>query len=60
MTTKEHPQFRTRAQREQESDLRSKYGELGNPDLVEAIKQQKKAAPRPTQMQMSTVKPDSD
>jgi hypothetical protein len=56
MTSKEHPQFKTRAQREQESDLRSKYRDLGNPELVEAIKQQKKTVVRPVTLPMSADK----
>lgn len=43
MTSKDHSTFTTKAQREQETDLRSKYGELGNPELVAAIRQQKKS-----------------
>lgn len=58
-TTKEHPQFRSKAQREQDSDLQAKYRELGNPELVAAIKQQKKSTVAP-QMQMSTQKREHD
>lgn len=60
MAAKEHPQFRTKAQREQESDLRAKYGELGNPELVEALKQQKKTRPQPAEPQMAAAIPERD
>ena len=60
MTSKDHTQFKTKAQREQESDLQSKYGQLGNPELVEAIKQQKKSVTRPAQMQMMSDIPERD
>jgi len=60
MTSKEHPQFRSKAQREQEHDLRSKYRDLGNPELIEAIKHQKKSPARQPQMQMTTSKIEHD
>lgn len=56
MARKDHSTFTTKAQREQEHDLRSKYGELGNPELVAAIRQQRKpessAKPRSRSEQM--------
>lgn len=58
MAKQEHPQFKSRAQREQEQDLRAKYGELGNPELVEALKHQKRKEQRQPQMQAET--PDRD
>lgn len=60
MTTKEHPNFRSKAEREQEDDLRSKYRELGNPELVAALKHQKKPVKSQPQMQMSTGKREHD
>lgn len=60
MTTKEHPNFQSKAQREQESDLRAKYGELGNPELVAAIRQQRKPAKSQPQMQMAVNKREHD
>lgn len=60
MTAQEHPQFKSKAQREQESDLRAKYRELGNPELVEALKQQKKTQRRAAQAQMTAALPESD
>lgn len=60
MTAHEHPQFKTKAQREQESNLRAKYGELGNPELVEAIKQQKKTKTQTSQTQMAAGLPERD
>lgn len=47
MIQKQHPNFKSQAQREQESALKAQYRELGNPELVAAIKQQKKAQPQP-------------
>jgi hypothetical protein len=58
MAKQEHPQFKSRAQREQEQDLRAKYGELGNPELVEALKHQKRKEQHQPQMQAET--PDRD
>ena len=60
MTAQEHPQFKSKAQREQESDLRAKYRELGNPELVEALKHQKKTQRRAAQAQMTAALPESD
>ncbi|MBN8999141.1 MAG: hypothetical protein J0H54_07020 [Rhizobiales bacterium] len=60
MTAQEHPQFKSKAQREQESDLRAKYRELGNPELVEVLKQQKKTQRRAAQAQMTAALPESD
>ncbi len=66
MTRKDHSTFTTKAQREQELDLRSKYGELGNPELVAVIRQQKpgpqpaKAATRSEQMQMAIAAREQD
>ena len=60
MTAQEHPQFKSKAQREQERDLRAKYRELGNPELVEALKQQKKTQRRAAQAQMTAALPESD
>lgn len=60
MTGQDHPQFKSKAQREQEKDLRAKYGELGNPELVEAIKQQKKTSAPASERQMAAAHPESD
>ncbi len=66
MTRKDHSTFTTKAQREQELDLRSKYGELGNPELVAAIRQQRpekrgaKAATTSEQMQMAIAAREQD
>lgn len=56
---KDRSTFTTKAQRDQEHDLRSKYGALGNPELVAALKHQKQSASsasavdRSQQMQMA-------
>ncbi|HWJ71966.1 MAG TPA: hypothetical protein VNX29_02255 [Kaistia sp.] len=67
MTSKDHSTFTTKAQREQEHDLRSKYGELGNPELVAAIRQQQKSgktaaktAHKSEQMQMAIAAREQD
>ena len=66
MTQKDHSTFTTKAQREQELDLRSKYGELGNPELVAAIRQQKpgnrdaNASRTSQQMQMAIAAREQD
>lgn len=62
MTVKDHSTFSTKTQRDHEDDLRSKYGELGNPDLVAALKQRSKSGPidRSQQMQMSIAAREQD
>jgi len=47
MTDKDHATFTTKTQREHADDLCAKYGALGNPDLVAALRQQKTAKSTP-------------
>jgi hypothetical protein len=60
MIRKEHPQFRSKAQREQDIDLQAKYRELGNPELVAAIKQQKSAKQQQAEVPRSRKPRDHD
>ncbi|MCX5497521.1 hypothetical protein OSH11_22670 [Kaistia dalseonensis] len=59
MTQNKHPHFKSKAEREQDNALQAQYRELGNPELVAAIKQQKKAQPQP-QMQAKLDKPERE
>jgi hypothetical protein len=60
MNRQQHHTFRSKAQREQDDALKSQYRELGNPELVAAISQQKKPAAAPTEILTTQDKAERD
>jgi len=51
MTRPTEQSFRSKAEREREEDLKARYRDLGNPELVAATRQLKAAKPQTPQMQ---------
>ncbi|MBB5751938.1 hypothetical protein [Prosthecomicrobium pneumaticum] len=53
MTRPKDPTFRSKTERDREEELKARYRDLGNPELVAATRQLKaaKPLPRPQQMQ---------
>jgi len=51
MTRPTEHSFRSKAEREREEDLRARYRDLGNPELVAATRQLKASKPQTPQMQ---------